>query len=488
MNFVIIYYKILSELLETILQNNNYITKIINHKITKYIFCLFLFLVFTFCLFLSLKEVSLKNKIYSADAQNYIGYAYNLYKNKIFSELKDPQDKYSIKSSMYREPLYPLVLALSFSTINPQIKIFDQQTFFKNLEDKPPTLVNVFKPSIYLNIVMFLLSIVIMVVIANFYLNNLFISSLTPFVLFAYPRFLHNIISLNSETLTLLLFLLNTLLIIRVYKYYKLSDIFLSGILLGLLTLTKAHFLYFALPLCIYYTFILKKFDKKNLLKKLSLFILTFVLVLLPWLYRNYTKFNKVAICQRAGDVLLIRSEHNKMSKCEYFKLLYLDNLNFCKSATYEKLDRENPAGYYKTAKNKILNYNKLDKKNYENLSAKEAIDHITKNPFKHLITSIPLIIQGNIYVYNSFQFYISYFVFISFIIIVFKSFKNTELFPVIFISLYNFLFISLITLSIQRYHFMTIPIMIICAFYLISSIIKFIKKRLYENLSKENL
>jgi hypothetical protein len=73
----------------------------------------------------------------------------------------------------------------------------------------------------------------------------------------------------------------------------------LLGLILGLLALTKAQYLYFSAPLI----FALFYFNRKN-----SVFaIIAFSIVVSPWIYRNYELFNDPAIAKRGKTVAAVR-------------------------------------------------------------------------------------------------------------------------------------------------------------------------------------
>ena len=86
----------------------------------------------------------------------------------------------------------------------------------------------------------------------------------------------------------------------------------LGGILIGFIALVKAIGAYSALFLLPVLALLISRFGKRFWA---SFFALTlgFLIVVTPWVARNYYQFGRTAIAEGAGDVLLIRSVFNEM-------------------------------------------------------------------------------------------------------------------------------------------------------------------------------
>ena len=98
----------------------------------------------------------------------------------------------------------------------------------------------------------------------------------------------------------------------------------ISGLCLGVLVLTKASGAYIgliAIPILILCLSRSQRF--KNLLQIFALFSIGFLLVVMPWIVRNYSEFERPVVAQGAGDVLLIRSVFNTMNDQEYAHSFY---------------------------------------------------------------------------------------------------------------------------------------------------------------------
>lgn len=90
-----------------------------------------------------------------------------------------------------------------------------------------------------------------------------------------------------------------------------------AGILFGVLTLTKAAFLYVALPL-IAVLGLAGLWRQPFALKSAVMLLIGCALVIAPWLARNYMQFDTVGMSGRGGIVLLTRAIKDRMTPEEY--------------------------------------------------------------------------------------------------------------------------------------------------------------------------
>lgn len=165
------------------------------------------------------------------------------------------------------------------------------------------------------------------------------------------PRLINNF---NNEALATLLVLVNSILLHEIIKgrlidskYY--APVFL-GISLGILALTKAQFLYICLPV-----FFVLFYDNK---KKSFITFVALLIVVTPWLYRNYTLFGEPAIAKRGKTVAAVRiiltSEPTSQERlCLAFafshpvlqpsleSLLGINKLDFSQGGKCQRINRE---------------------------------------------------------------------------------------------------------------------------------------------------
>lgn len=129
------------------------------------------------------------------------------------------------------------------------------------------------------------------------------------------------LITINSEMVAILLLILVTGAFLKYFKTQNWKWGVLSGFFMGLLTLTKAVF-YYLLPIYILsifiMTFLWKKKQHKTIIQQMSVLVLSYSLVILPWMLRNYTQFNDLTIAKGGGIVLLNRAIMNQMTDEEY--------------------------------------------------------------------------------------------------------------------------------------------------------------------------
>lgn len=132
--------------------------------------------------------------------------------------------------------------------------------------------------------------------ISQYFINNPRVNLAVAIALILEPLSVYSSTILITESLFTLLFLAALFYFLRYLKNLDNHDIILAGIYIGLATLTKPTIQY--LPI-LFTTFILwqfrSKFSKK-IARQLALFISIFLLILLPWLYRNYIVFNTVKL------------------------------------------------------------------------------------------------------------------------------------------------------------------------------------------------
>lgn len=415
-----------------------------------------------------------------ADASQYITYAYNLAKENKFSMSTEDTD---VKLSAYREPAYPFLLSLAFRVTNIT-EIPRKQIFYKDIESGQIAIKreisSIFKPYANLGIVIYLLTGLIMFLIARKITDSTSLAVAAPLLLvFLMPKIY--VLTLCNESLAFMLVaLLTYTLVILAFNKAKTSVFAISGLVLGVLVLTKAHFMFLWFLLAVYFVFfLLRGFEFRDIIKKVSIFIIAYWILVFPWMYRNYTHFNSFYITNRGGIVLNTRVEYNKMNLKEYILSFgYFSQIDFINNALLktkyfknddiERLNRNNPNGFYETSKKYRKNMGKhirSDKVSCDRQLTRESINWIISHPLKHLAVSIPLGILGISYSNNLFSLILGYICFIAFMIASIRGFKNKDyiLLSLVSVSLYNYMFMTFITHNIPRYNIVIIPMMIVC-------------------------
>lgn len=295
----------------------------------------------------------------SNDAAQYQEAALNLLENQNF--------RINGELSMMREPGYPFFLAVIY-------KIFGVH----------PWAVRVVQFLLHFGIV------IITYFLAKKFFGN-FSARLSSFSVAIYPMF--NILTswLISEILAcflVMIFLLIFYFASEKEKYYLYA---LAGLILGCLAMVKAIFAPAIVIFLVLIIFQKNKYSWRANLKKASVFLFFFLLLVVPWLFRNYSNFQQFSLSSRNGVVLFIRASRNNYDfeqakkyiisslSGEYLVRRFIDpNYNFENDYVGKSALRESMA---KAGENlETDNYDKIDIE-----LKKEAINLIKEHPVKYL-------------------------------------------------------------------------------------------------------
>lgn len=122
---------------------------------------------------------------------------------------------------------------------------------------------------------------------------------------------------LCTELLACVLMLWCCVFLIRALRCQRLPDWGLAGILLGLLILTKAAFLYIGTALMVALLYFTWQRQRQAGQRGVILMAVMTILVVMPWMLRNLQSLQFFGISERAADVLLVRAEKNLMTPLE---------------------------------------------------------------------------------------------------------------------------------------------------------------------------
>lgn len=188
--------------------------------------------------------------------------------------------------TMQREPIYPLFLSAVY-------KIFGHRYF----------------PAQILQIILFLLTVILVYGIAEIIFDKqiaLYSMAITAFfpTLINYPAYI------LSETLATFLLALFVYLCMKIYHKEKLKYYILAGAALGVLTLCKAMMMLFIFILLIWVTFICKTREINNRkILKAGIMALVYAVIVMSWMYRNYTVFGSFSLRQGLEGPLCSRAQ-----------------------------------------------------------------------------------------------------------------------------------------------------------------------------------
>jgi 4-amino-4-deoxy-L-arabinose transferase-like glycosyltransferase len=110
-------------------------------------------------------------------------------------------------------------------------------------------------------------------------------------------------LQISTEVLFTLLILLFTYYFHLWQSNMSYKRLFLLGLFLALASLTRPTSLYLFIFVACYLGFLYQK--DKDVLKKIAVFILSFVLIMSPWVIRNYRLFNRFVVNTNVGGVML---------------------------------------------------------------------------------------------------------------------------------------------------------------------------------------
>ncbi|MFX0208309.1 MAG: glycosyltransferase family 39 protein, partial [Candidatus Hodarchaeota archaeon] len=201
-------------------------------------------------------------------------------------------DIYDLKSYSYRPPIYPLFLFITTCLSNYSAVFI------------------VFLQSIITSLVAYF----------GYKIVILSTSREKPGIICLWTLFVFPMNFLKSGTIDeaplMLVFLLASLYIICKYmrNQDRLSLLFLSGALLGLSTLTR----FTTLPIALGISLLMLSRAINGRYRKILLFIFAYLLVLSPWVFRNYLIYNELILTSGSGRILLFTQSEEFIESFAY--------------------------------------------------------------------------------------------------------------------------------------------------------------------------
>jgi hypothetical protein len=249
-----------------------------------------------------------------SDADQNLQMSYNLYKHGVISLGNTAaKDASELSPTNYREPV-PIIINALFMFLHPEInREEDSYESFQNGENtKLIKQVNLFW--------------IFLLLIGSGCVSYLLTkSSWVPFFVLCliymyFIRFGNHFDILYTELHGATLITLASLFLMIVVKKKTIIWYVSTGIVLGLLVLTKAAFFYLSI-LAVLFLYYFGNGNKSVL--KIGSSIVGVLLVILPWMIRNYTVYESFEVSQRAGAVLHLRATHNQMYDEELIGAIY---------------------------------------------------------------------------------------------------------------------------------------------------------------------
>lgn len=250
----------------------------------------------------------------SIHQDGYYEIAYNLIQHKVFSDTS-PDPTAPVVPGSLRAPGYPLMLAASWYVFNS------------------------LWPLLIIQIIVGSVLPVLGRRISRQIAENKMVANFVAWLLVVEPVGIWLSVWMMTETFFTLFFFLAVLFIIKFIKTNRPGDamtfdsykiIGWSAFFLGLATLIRTTTYYFPLVIIaawLGYSYFLKS---KLFFKEIIIFLVIFILILSPWLYRNYQIFGVVSLSSQQEDVLFdnlapsVLSEKNQVSyakaQADFFK------------------------------------------------------------------------------------------------------------------------------------------------------------------------
>ncbi|NDL64124.1 hypothetical protein [Acerihabitans arboris] len=422
------------------------------------------------------------DNIIIGDGYQNIQIATNLMQNRTFSLQGDGSP------DMIREPAWPFFTATVLESLH------FQSTPALQLATKHK---NVFKN---INIVIY--SIIILIIFlfmqheTKNYIYALLAVALAIIIIHTTPRLIYHY---NNEALSSLLLLSSSILFLHVCRKKKRHLSFFLGISIGLLTLTKAQYLYIAaFPLLSLY-FI----DKKSMVFA----ICSSIIIISPWLARNYILFDKYSIAERGQIVASLRyiltvepgsSEYPCMAYSflapdlrplvNGFTNIRLDDYKrnglcerFNRETCYDMGTKKIPCSAFAEDSSATVAWNKKIQYFYRGYAAGEAIEDGKLSfqdiaPF-NLATIVKYLKTYPIFTLRGIGFSNHPILVLSMALCMFAT-LFTPLWPLSLLAVFSHIFHATLTHNIPRYHVIELPIMIIGFIYCIKKILDYLSGR----------
>lgn len=311
-----------------------------------------------------------------------------------------------------------------------------------------------------------------------------------------HPKLSSAISGLHSEILQAFLGSLFSICMYYTAKTKYLRLFFISGLLLGYLSLTRGTWYYYCVPAII--IFFLMAYQEPEYRKKIwigsGLFFFCFILLAGGWKARNYYHFNRAFMAERGGLVLDIRMNINSMnwneywasffmwSKDKYFRKTLLKK--YFSPEDYKRLIRKHPDSFYQKARNRRSELNqKYPTPVADQIQLNEALDKFFQNPFQGLHVTVPITYRG-IQKYGNSLTGIMILLFSAFALI--SSLVHRNMLLIVFLCpvALMFLFNCFLTHNLPRFNLPYFPIMLVAAFIGLDMIWQWVQNKRRKKLS----
>jgi hypothetical protein len=450
-------------------------------------------------IFLANKNLKINSKPLVSDSQQSTFLAYHLVTDGFHS--MDGETP-----SNFREPVISFLNALNIARLQPEKNQIEKEQLISD----PELILEMTK----LNLVYLILIYGISYFLARKLQLPRVLASVAAFIpVLFFSVFTSFITSVNSDLPAAILLLLFSVCILNYLEGRKKKDLIISGLILGLLTLTKAVFLYlfilFLPAILIFDLFFVRDKILRSWLS-LGVLLISFTIPVGSWMIRNYIQMGTTSISDRGGEILLIRAIKNQMSDKEYWggfyayapevlqtgffeRFLRYQKEDLLDGGSLQRLNRglkcdslalaegrfEEVKSYLRIAQLEhrgLTNYYRtsLDIDNPDDVSKSKALNLIFTHPLNHLKACFLFGWRG-IWFYKGrhlIPVLVTFLMYLSLFVLFVKSFwtKDKTLFLITILPILYFLFHAFLTHLIPRYSGILVPllsVMCILSFFL---------------------
>lgn len=209
-------------------------------------------------------------------------------------------------------------------------------------------------------------------------------------VALCYPLAMHAGI-IFSEILFTFLFLLSSYFLLLAARKHNLWILSGAGIFLGLATLTRSFIFYLPILLAFAIAFQSRKSFRTALIAAL-MFLMSFGLVVAPWIARNYYHFKTAEISTQSGPTLFFAVQRMKIDNIDLPKVFIANILgDFYTQKIFGEYNRyEIEEGNFGKQLTELENTD-LNQQEINELVRNIALQEIKQNPLRYVITVLPI-------------------------------------------------------------------------------------------------
>jgi hypothetical protein len=263
---------------------------------------------------------------------------------------------------------------------------------------------------------------------------------------------------LDSEALVAFLVLSFSYSFYKLFSTRKTAYFAYVGLILGVLVLSRAIFMYFLVFALAFLTFAVARgiFSVRKFLIGITVFLLSYYVIVGPYVIRSFVHFGEPVVSGRGGIVLLIRANKDKMNFTEFLgsfivwtpgegshaigkKLFGEDYLQ--EGGKLERISRvRDTQSFYRQARRERSELVKARGLQREDIAINDelkerALRQILSNPVKHLVVTLPIAWRG-LFVENGFSIRVPFLQFVLDSVIIISLLYFSSLFYVGFLSL----------------------------------------------------